>query len=247
MTYLIDADLVAFKAAAAVERPIQWDDGLWTLHAYENEGIDYCTQYFERILEKLGDAPFQLFLTHKENWRRDILPSYKANRSNTRKPLILSALKQYMIEQWSAVMVPTLEADDLLGITATNEEGSIIVSEDKDLLTIPTQVFNPAKDEEPRQISKYQAFYNHMFQTLVGDRTDGYEGCPSIGPVKAHRILKPATTEVELWEAVVEAYKQNKLSEEIALQQAQVARICHASDFNFDTGKVTPWTPTTLT
>ena len=44
MIYLVDADIVAFKAAAAVERPVQWDDDLWTLHAYESEGIDYCTQ-----------------------------------------------------------------------------------------------------------------------------------------------------------------------------------------------------------
>ena len=247
MMYLVDADIVAFKAAAAVERPVQWDDDLWTLHAYESEGIDYCTQYFDRILAKLGDADFQLFLTDKENWRRDVLPSYKAHRSNTRKPLILSALKQHMLEHWSAVMVPTLEADDLLGITATTDADCIIVSEDKDLLTIPTKVFNPAKDEEPRQLSAFQAFYNHMFQTLVGDRTDGYEGCPSIGPVKAHRVLQDATTEAELWAAVVDAYKKNKLSEAAALQQAQVARICHASDFNFDTGKVTLWNPTMLT
>ena len=60
-----------------------------------------------------------------------------------------------------------------------------------------------------------------------------------------HIEFETATTEAELWEAVVEAYKK-QTSEEIALQQAQVARICHASDFNFDTGKVTPWIPTTL-
>ena len=46
---------------------------------------------------------------------------------------------------------------------------------------------------------------------------------------------------------VFDAYKKNKLSEDVALQQAQVARICHASDFNFDTGKVTLWNPTMLT
>ena len=28
-----------------------------------------------------------------------------------------------------------------------------------------------------------------MYQTLVGDMTDGFGGCPSIGGVKASRIL----------------------------------------------------------
>ena len=59
--------------------------------------------------------------------------------------------------------------------------------------------------------------------------------------------VQDATTEAELWAAVVDAYKKNKLSEDVALQQAQVARICHASDFNFNTGKVTLWNPTMLT
>ena len=33
--FLVDADIVAFKAATAAEQPINWGDGLWTLHAYE--------------------------------------------------------------------------------------------------------------------------------------------------------------------------------------------------------------------
>ena len=46
-----------------------------------------------------------------------------------------------------------------------------------------------------------------------------------------------------MWAAVIEAYAKQKLSTEVALSQAQVARICRASDFNFKTKKVIPWTP----
>ena len=82
-----------------------------------------------------------------------------------------------------------LEADDMLGIKATRDKGCIIVSEDKDLKTIPAKVFNPAKDTEPHDISEQEADYNFMFQTLTGDKTDNYSGCPSVGPKTAEKIL----------------------------------------------------------
>ena len=44
-------------------------------------------------------------------------------------------------------------------------------------------------------------------------------------------------------ECSIGAYAKQKLSPEVALAQAQVARICRAEDFNFKTRKVRPWTP----
>ena len=93
------------------------------------------------------------------------------------------------------------------------------------------------------QISEHEADYNFMFQTLTGDKTDNYAGCPSIGPKTAEKILSGADTLDDMWAAVTAAYAKQKLSTEVALQQAQVARICRASDFNFKTKKVIPWTP----
>mgnify|MGYP003333051587 CR=1 FL=1 len=37
MQLLIDGDIVAYKVASACERPIDWGDGLWTMHSYEDE------------------------------------------------------------------------------------------------------------------------------------------------------------------------------------------------------------------
>ena len=245
MRYLIDADIVAFKAAAATERPVDWGDGLWTLHAYEEEGLDYVNQYLSSISNKLGDGEFALFLTDKVNWRKEVLPTYKMNRKDVRKPLLLSYLRKWMREERGAIIVPTLEADDILGITATSEPDCIIVSEDKDLKTIPALVFNPAKDGKPRLISEFEAAYNHMYQTLIGDKTDNFDGCPTIGPVTATKILEPAKIIADLWPLVVEAYAKKNLSEMEALQQARVARICHASDWDFINKKVIPWNPIT--
>ena len=241
--FLIDADIVAFKAASAVEAPIYWGDGLWTLHGYEQDAHDYCENYFESIKQSLGSGRLVLYLSDKNNWRKDILPTYKANRKGSRKPMLLPLIRQWMIDKYNAISIPSFEADDLLGIKATKEPLCIIVSEDKDLKTIPAMVFNPAKDTEVTNISEWEADYNHMMQTLTGDQTDGYAGCPSVGPKTAQKILAKCETKADMWTAVLNAYAKQKLSSEVALIQAQVARICRAEDFNFKTRKVQLWTP----
>jgi DNA polymerase-1 len=243
MRLIFDADIIAFKAAAATEQPIDWGDGMWTLHAFEDDVINHAMKYMQSVSDKLGIQDATLFLTGTTNWRKDILPSYKANRKNLRKPLLLPFIRNFMVEKLGAIILEPMEADDLLGIEATSTDDCIIVSEDKDLKTIPALLFNPQKDDEPVRIPEFTAAWNHMFQTLVGDSTDGYSGCPKVGPVAAKKILDNIDTIEDLWPAVVAAFKKQKLSEDVALQQAQVARICHASDFHKDTGKVIPWTP----
>ncbi len=243
MRLLFDADIIAFKAAAATEQPINWGDGIWTLHGYEQDVIDHAMSYMQGVADKLDTQDVLLFLTGANNWRKNILPSYKSNRKDTRKPLMLPFIRQFMVDSLGAIIVDTFEADDLLGIEATSTDDCIIVSEDKDLKTIPAMVYNPQKDDEPVLIPEFTAAWNHMFQTLTGDSTDGYSGCPKVGPVAAKKILQDIDQVEDLWPAVVAAFKKQNLSEEVALQQAQVARICHASDFNNETGKVIPWTP----
>lgn len=243
MRLLFDADIIAFKAAAATEQPINWGDGIWTLHGYEQDVIDHAMSYMQGVSDKLNTQDVLLFLTGANNWRKDILPSYKSNRKDTRKPLMLPFIRQFMVDNLSAIIVDTFEADDLLGIEATSTDDCIIVSEDKDLKTIPAMVYNPQKDDAPVLIPEFTAAWNHMFQTLTGDSTDGYSGCPKVGPVAAKKILQDIDQIEDLWPAVVAAFKKQNLSEEVALQQAQVARICHASNFDKETGKVIPWTP----
>ncbi len=159
--------------------------------------------------------------------------------------MLLPVLRSWMLKAFDAVTMPSLEADDVCGIMATDpsaKEDRIIVSEDKDLKTIPGLLYNPNHDTL-EEIDELQADYWHMTQTLVGDATDGYAGCPSIGPVTAEKILKDATSLSEMWERVVRTYEKKNLSEEAALTQARVARILRHQDYK--EGKPILWTPPT--
>ncbi len=254
-TALVDADILAYQAAAASEQPIQWDDDLWTLHAFENEGERRFDEMLDNIAKAVEADKVILALSDSENWRKAVLPTYKSNRAATRKPMLLKHLKDRAMENYVVFMRPTLEGDDCLGILGTmkNTGDCIICSLDKDLKTIPGRHYNFGR-KEFFEVTPQQADYWHMLQTLTGDATDGYTGCPSIGPKTAEKILRAAldegTTEATpqqlreiYWQHVVKAYAKAGLSEEEALTQARVARICRSSDYDFKTKQVILWSP----
>ena len=159
----------------------------------------------------------------------------------------LPSLREHLVKEWGATIIEPLEADDVLGIWATDKafhagERKIIVSSDKDMRTLPCELWNPNKPEVGiEKITRASANKYHLFQTLVGDATDGYAGCPTIGPTRAARILDASPT----WEAVVDAYQQQGLTEQDALKQARLAKILRVSDYNAEKGKVKYWKPKT--
>ena len=122
-----------------------------------------------------------------------------------------------------------------MGVLAT--DNTIIVSDDKDLQTIPGRLYRPAT-KELKTITPEEADRSHLIQALTGDVTDGYKGCPKVGPVSAEKILEEGT-----WEEVVGAYQKAGLGEEFALSQARVARILREGEWNPITEEVQLWNP----
>ena len=239
---LIDADILLFKATVHCEKPIEWSEGFWTMHGFEDDALLFFNDKITEWKDKFETEKVTLCLTDTENWRKEVLPSYKEHRKATRKPLILPVVRQRLLEDYDAVVWPTLEADDVLGIMATEDtdENRIIISSDKDLKTIPAPLYNPDKDILTEN-SVFEADYWHMFQTLVGDATDGYSGCPTIGPVSATKLLSIAFDQQAMWDLIVATYSKKGLSASEALVQARVARILRFEDFN--NKEITYWNP----
>ena len=250
-TALIDADVLAFQAAVVSEKATNWGDGLWTLHAYEEDAQGAFEGSVTKLIEATGADKAILAFSDKVNWRKAVLPTYKSNRAGSRQPLLRSHLAAWAQGQFDCYVRPTLEGDDVLGILATlkRKKGDevVVCSIDKDFKTIPGFHYNFGK-REFFEVSAGEADYWHLMQTLTGDTVDGYSGLPGVGPVAAEKLLAPFWRAEEFdaegaWEAVVAAFDKKGLGEEEALTQARVARICRASDYDFTSKEVILWTP----
>lgn len=242
----IDADMLCFVSCSSVEREINWGNGLWTLHADAKEAETQIDDRVEGIvttvLDKLNyEGEYRIIMCisdTKVNFRKKILSTYKANRIGKRKPVCYSEVIEWIKRNYTTKMIPTLEADDVIGIAATHFKGQEVhCSGDKDFRSIPGIFYNFLKGEL-YHISEREADKWFYTQTLIGDKADNYDGCPGIGEKTAEKIFKK---EGVSWGTVKKTFLRKGLTEEDALQQARVARILR--DTEWKDGKPILWSP----
>ena len=239
-TLLIDADIIAYRAAAASETPVNWGEGLWTLHAFEDDVQRMIDEEVSKLKELSGCEEVISCLSGSKNFRKEVADYYKANRKDTRKPLLLKYCKEYMFEKYNGMIEDRLEADDLLGVLGSSNNAKYIIwSIDKDLRTVPAMHLI---DGEIVEISKEEADYAFYKQVLTGDSTDNYKGCPSVGDKKADKVLELGYFG-NPWLAIVKEYKKQGLAESVALENARLARILRHGEYNFETKKIKLWKP----
>ena len=254
-TALIDGDMFAFRAAVSSEEATHWGDGVWTLHADEKEAVSRLEDELSATMKKAeaDDVVFVFSDPSGRYFRHKLSPSYKEGRSD-RKPVVYWALLEYVKEQHKTYTKDDLEADDVLGILSTHptiiKGEKVIVSGDKDFKTVPGLFYDYLKGDDVMPITEDIGDYWHLYQTLIGDSTDGYPGCPGVGPVKAKRILDAHVDDDGVfhpgpaWEDILKTFDKAGLGGDEAILQARLARILRACDYNFKTKEVILWTPT---
>lgn len=198
---IIDGDVIAFRAASAVQYPEEDMHGNITHHVELTQAETAIDQMMARLLNDISEgATYQVFLSDRTNWRYRVYPAYKSNRKDSIRPLALDHCRSYMRTKYGAVHYDDVEADDLVGIFLTDPLLSqrsklIAVGRDKDFFSIPGFHYQLGDDDEKgrpivREVTLEEADFWHMRQTLSGDAVDGYEGCPSIGGKRAEDALK---------------------------------------------------------
>lgn len=241
-TVLIDGDILLYRVAAAAEEAVEFDTDVVAAWVDIRSAQQTIKSAIEDIVHSTATKIPVICLTSPNNFRKEILPTYKANRKGTRKPIGFGPLRKWIKKEYKTYEKDGLEADDLLGILATHPDlikgHKVIYSQDKDLLQIPGFHFDFSLNSVVN-ITEEEGDYQHFFQTLTGDRVDNYIGCPTCGPKKAEKILK----EKAGWNSIVSAFEKQGLSENDALVQAQVSRICRNTDYDFDKGEVLLWKP----
>lgn len=217
LTLLIDADILAYQAAAGAETAVNWggdtdDDSQWTLTANMEDAQASVRTSLDGLMARLDADDYAMCLSDaKHNWRKDVLPTYKHNRTSSRKPIALPAVRQFIRDEYGPRVWerPSLEGDDLLGILSGLHEvipgDKVMVTLDKDLSCIPGLHYRMHRDVlDVFEVSVPDADRWHLMQGIAGDPTDGYSGCPGWGMKSAEEFLN------EPYMLVEEKFTQHK-------------------------------------
>lgn len=275
MLALIDADTIIFRAAVNHETCTWFGDGLpkadpkdpgWVYHRDTEGARKAIRKGILKIAREVSLVYPEIVKTvpvvsaFEGNFRKDIVTTYKAFRRKTASAKTPQSVRQVCsvefrraLSEWTineafddGLSVPRLEADDVISLIATAPgQEHLVVSIDKDLDTIPGHHYNPDKGMF-YEITKSHAMRRFYEQALSGDPTDGFGGCPRVGPKTAYKVVSEHwPDEVATWQAIVERYAAKGLDEDYAVSQARMAWLLVDGDYDYEKQEVTLWVPPT--
>lgn len=240
---IIDIESYIYKASVLCNK-LREIDNLVYQEVYDlNDAIDYIDTQIRRLERKLKATDVVLALGDTEgNFRKKIFPQYKGNRTKP-KPLMYDMVCSYVVSKYDYVSLKNLEADDVCRIIYEdnkefNFEDKVIVSIDKDFFGVPCKFYRDLPDDKDKTIitiSKEQAEFNLMKQTITGDSADNYKGIPLWGEARATKWLeeKPRT-----WADVLELFLANDLSAEDYAMNKTMATLVGFKQYDFEKGEV---------
>ena len=237
MKLLIDADFTVYKCCAAAETEIDFGDDVIVVTSKFSEAYACVMREIKKIQRHFGSFDdIILFFSSPDNFRKKIQGDYKGHR-NRKKPCAYKRVINKLKTEFEVITMPTLEADDAMGIYATKYPGNIIVSPDKDMRQIPGMLYN---FEESTLIKPEEGAKWHLVQSAAGDNTDGYSGIPGIGIKRATQMFEEKGWS---WKTLREAFKEKGLSEDVALMNARLAKILTTDDYDHEKGEPVLWSP----
>ncbi len=239
MKALIDSDSLIYKHASLHQEVTEWDEETTTITTDLESAMRGLEQNIVDIVDATDADDWLAVLSPRKTFRYDILPSYKGNRKPPKYPLeLLKPLREFITNAFPThTHTPCyVEADDYCVWKMYEEPNEWVLCHiDKDLNQAVGAHYN-YRNLNTYRVTQEEADYVFYLQILTGDTSDGYKGCPGIGPKKAAKILQTLdlANEKEVWQAIVDTYESKDLTEEDALVQARVARMLRPSEYDGD-------------
>ena len=160
--------------------------------------LGYSIGNLKRLCNKMIAPPFpegteityQMYIQGEDNFRHDIYPDYKANRTSADKPVHTEEMLAYLRDVWGAITVDFEETDDRVSYLhyMAPKETTCIVTIDKDLKNTPGWNYNYDK-EELHYVTEKEAELHFARQLLKGDKGDNIPNLPRVGDKTAEKIL----------------------------------------------------------
>ncbi len=230
--FLIDGSGFIFRAFHALP-PLTRADGTPV-----NAVLGFTNMLVKLITDMHVPNIAVIFDAKRKNFRNDIYPEYKANRTETppelipQFPLIREATEAFSIP---AIEMEGFEADDLIATYAKLALAKgihvTIVSSDKDLMQLVrdgVRMFDPMKYKymgADEVMEKFGVTPEKVVdvQALAGDSTDNVPGVPGIGVKTAAQLINEYG-DLETLLARAPEIKQQKRRESL-IEHAELARI----------------------
>ena len=231
--HLIDGSGYIFRAYYAV-RTLSTSDGTPT-----NAVLGFAKMLHKLLRQEQPEHIAIAFDTAEDNFRHQMYPKYKANRSDP--PEDLTPQFPLIYELVEAMGLPSMaivgyEADDVLATQARCAVAAgydvVLVTGDKDLMQLVGDhltLFDPMKDQfftRNEVIDRFGVPPEHIvdFLALMGDSSDNVPGVPKVGPVAAAKLIH-AYGDVEAVIAGLSTQKKHKVYEASVLENADLARL----------------------
>jgi len=199
---LIDADVVAYYSAFGLD-----ETGFGAV-------ATKCDIRMQQIIDETSAGKHRAFLTGDKNFRNRVatLQRYKGNRYDENgvrtkpQPEWLPEARQYLVDNWGAVICDDEEADDALSYTQAENiklygtENSVISTVDKDLLINPglhhsmsSGYMQEVQEEgtlflDSKGTVRGTGMRFFFAQMLMGDSADWIPGLPKITPAIKENI-----------------------------------------------------------
>ncbi len=202
---LIDGNSFLFRAFYGIKGKLTRSDGTPVNAVY---GL--CTMLLNLLSSANPDEQFYMvFDAARKNFRNDIYPEYKANRTELPDDLIPQiALSRLAV---TAFDIPILEingfeADDIIATMVKHEcfiDRTVrVVTSDKDLMQLVDPccyLYDSMKEldiHEAQVLEKFGVRPDQVIdiQSLIGDSSDNVPGVPGIGPKTAAELINEFET-----------------------------------------------------
>lgn len=158
------------------------------------------------------------------NFREHISVSapYKGTRKSA-KPIHYENITAYLLGKYNTIVADGLEADDLMAITQTSRDDTIICSRDKDLRQVPGWHYSWECGKQPslgplkatrngklkmrkdKVVGTGLSFFH--FQLLTGDTVDNIPGAKGWGSKKAYNLLQELASPEDQFREVRNIYR----------------------------------------
>lgn len=193
----------------------------------EENALFLVKTVMEKLHATFPDSTKHIWLSPSVgNFREQLatIQKYKGNRDTQSRPKHFKAIRNYLVNNFGAVVTEGQEADDAVGIGATILDNSVIVSLDKDLDQIPGTHYNWV-EERLYEIGKKEGTINFYSQVLSGDTSDNIPGLDGVGPATARKMLSGCNSSRDCWEVVLNSY-QDQFGEDYKERALEVAQLC---------------------